>query len=195
MTTPNPACLVNGSPTPQDVAATSTVTGGLADATGARFWGLTCISTDETTTAAAINATLVLNQTTKTFSYTAAGLGTKARFRSQVGIEGLGTDANNQPNPDFTTTFVVNVKASNGLRVMCLDEKFDQDSTFGWIGIVNAAIRLTGGGGVGTGFVGIGIDASRPSAAGTTALYIATDTGKIYANNAGTWITILGPAS
>lgn len=147
---PNPDCLVNGSPTPQNVAASATVTGGLADPSGADFWSLTCVSTDEQNTAAAINATLTLNQTAKTFSFTApSGLGSALLFKSTVGVRDLGQDANGTAQPAYSTTFKVNVLTSGGNEVLAFDEEMEQSAVFGWIGVVNAMIRSGGGGGGG----------------------------------------------
>jgi hypothetical protein len=150
LSSPSPNCLVGGLATPADVPASSTVTGGLASTAGAQFWSLTCINTDELNTAAAINATLSVNQGAKTFSFTApGGLGSKVVLQSVVGITGLGLDANGIPNPAFTTTFAVNVPLGNGQRVWAVGETFEQNASFGNIVEVNAAIRTAAGGGGG----------------------------------------------
>ena len=143
---PSPACTINALTPPQDVAASSTVTLALANASGVVFWGLTCIGTDETTTAAAVNATLAVNSSAKTATFTAGGLGTATIWQSTVGVgsksqQGAGCDANNAVQPSYTTTFKVNVKAANGNRVLVVNEVNEQDSTFGWINEVNAALR------------------------------------------------------
>ena len=142
----SPSCTINALTPPQDVAASSTVTLALANASGVVFWGLTCIGTDETTTAAAVNATLAVNSSAKTATFTAGGLGTATIWQSTVGVgsksqQGAGCDANNAVQPSYTTTFKVNVKASNGNRVLVVNEVYEQDSTFGWINEVNAALR------------------------------------------------------
>lgn len=141
MSTPNPACLIGGLATPVDVAASSTINGSLASSAGANFWSVICIATDDSTTAAAINATLTVNQGPKTFSFTSGALGTSYIFSSTVGVSGLGLDANGVLQPSFSTTFKVNVKTAHGFRVIAAGEKFEQDTVNGWIAEMNAAIR------------------------------------------------------
>lgn len=141
MSNPNPTCTINGGSTPADVSASSTVNGALASSAGANFWGVTCIATDDSTTAAAINATLVINQGPKTFSFTSGAAGTGYIFSSTVGVVGLGLDANGVLQPSFSITFKVNVKTAHGFRVIAAGEKFEQDTVNGWIAEMNAAIR------------------------------------------------------
>ena len=138
---PNPTCTINGSPTPVDVSANASVTGALAVPAGARFWSVVCTSTDETTTVAAINATLTVNQGAKTFQFTSGAAGSAAIFKSTVGVLGLGLDANGTVQPSYTTTFKVNVKTAHGFRVIAENETFEQDPVNGWIAVINAAIR------------------------------------------------------
>lgn len=146
MANPSPTCTVNGSATPQDVTASSTVTIALVSTAGANFWFLQATATDDLNTAAAINATLSINQVTKTATFTApAGLGSAVIFTSTVGIGqgsalGAGLDANGVLQTTYTTTFKVNVKASSGLRVIATSESLEQGSA-GWIAQINAAIR------------------------------------------------------
>jgi len=138
---PDPTCTINGSPTPADVSASSTVNGALATPAGARFWSVVCISTDDSTTAAIVNATLTVNQGAKTFQFTAQGAGSAYIFSSTVGILGLGLDANGTVQPSYSVTFKVNVKTAHGFRVLAEGETFEQDSTHGWVAVLNAAIR------------------------------------------------------
>jgi hypothetical protein len=137
----SPACTVNSGSTPADVAASSTVNGALANTTGVEYWSLSVISTDDTNTVAAVAATLTVNQTAKTFSFTAPGLGSAVILQSVVGVKGLGLDANGVFQSSFVTTFKVNVLTSNGFRVFAANEGSEQDPTFGWTKIVNAVIR------------------------------------------------------
>lgn len=138
---PSPVCTINGGSTPADVSASSTVNGALATPAGAKFWSVTCIATDDSTTAATINATLTVNQGAKTFSFTSGAAGTAYIFSSTVGISGLGLDANGTVQPSYSTTFKVTVKTAHGFRVLAAGEKFEQDSVNGWINEINAAIR------------------------------------------------------
>lgn len=146
MSNPSPACTVNGSTPPKSVTANSTVTIALANPAGATFWALACTSTDELNTAAAINATLVINQSAKTATFTApASLGSAVIFTSTVGITqaavGQGYDANNVLQASFSTTFEVNVLASSGLNVIATNESFEGNATYGWITKVNGLMR------------------------------------------------------
>lgn len=131
------------------------MSGALVSAAGVNFWGLLCVATDDSTTPAIINATLTINQSAHTFSFTAPpGTGSAAIFQSTVGVgpgsaQGYGTDANNVAQPSYTTTFKVNVKTAAGLRVLAANaqamppfgETVEQDATFGWANPVNAMIR------------------------------------------------------
>jgi len=144
MTTPNPTCTIGGGATPADVAASSTINGALASSAGANFWAITCIGTDDNNTAAAINATLTVNQGAKTFSFTSPAAPAAMIFQSIVGIASLGTDVNKTPNPAFTTTFKVNVKTAGGRRVVAIGETFEQDAVHGWLSELNAVIRAVG---------------------------------------------------
>jgi hypothetical protein len=154
---PSPVCLVNGLSAPQDVAGGSTVSIALQSATGAQYWSIQATSTDELNTAAAVNATLVINAIAKTATFTAPGAGGSAViFTSIVGISQLGYDQNFNPQPSYTTTFKVNVRATNGAHVLAFDEQQEQNATFGWITEINPCLRGTaacgtGGGGGGGG--------------------------------------------
>lgn len=145
MPTPSPVCTISSGPTPADVSASSTINGALASTAGANFWGITCISADDSSSVATVNASLVVNQGPKTFSFTSGAAGTAFIFQSTVGVNGLGLDANSVPQASFTTTFKVNVKTTtHALRVLVAGEKLEQDAVNGWIAEINAAIRLIG---------------------------------------------------
>jgi hypothetical protein len=142
MALPSPACTVNSAATPADVSANAVTPGALANPAGAQYWNVVCVNTDELNTAAAINATLSINQGAKTFQFTApSGLGSKLIFQSTVGVVGLGLDANGQVQAALTTTFAVNVKTASGLRVLAAGETTEQSVAFGNIVEPNAAIR------------------------------------------------------
>lgn len=143
MPTPSPLCNVNGSAPPQAVAAGSTVTGGLVSTAGANSFSVFVSDTDELNTVAAVQATLTINQTLKTFQFTApATLGSAVQLTCQVGIVGLQLDANGIKQPSLATTFKVNVLTSGGLSVLTTNETVEQSATSGWVGQVNAAIRI-----------------------------------------------------
>jgi hypothetical protein len=148
MTTPDPTIWINGAPSPADVGAGATVSGSLNNPAGAEYWSVAVTAADDLTSVAAVQATLVVNQTNKTFSFTAPGTqGTCVQLTSIVGINGLGLDANGRVNPAFTGTYKVNVPAANGLRVLFGNESAEQNATVGWVAAVNAAIRNAGGSG------------------------------------------------
>jgi hypothetical protein len=147
---PSPTCTINGGATPANVPAGSTVNGALAVPAGAQYWAIACTSTDDTNTAAAVNATLVVNVPAKTFSFTApATLGSALIFTSTVGVSngtvlGVGLDANGVPQASYTTTFKVNVLTAQGRQVVALNEQVESGSV-GWVVAINNAIRSLGG--------------------------------------------------
>jgi len=125
-----------------DVPAGSTVTVALASAAGANFWSVSVISTDETNTVAAVAATLTVNPTTKTATFTApAAAGSCVILQSTVGVRAPGVDANGQTQPGYTTTTQINVPTAGGGRVLAANEAAELDPTFGWISKVNALVR------------------------------------------------------
>jgi hypothetical protein len=150
MTTPNPACTVNSLSPPQNVTAGATVSFGLVSTAGANFWSVSVTGTDELNTVAAVQATVTLDQTHKTGTFTApAGLGSAVQLTSVVGIAGMGLDANGASVKAFTTTFKVNVLCASGLEVFHTNETIEQSAPFGWLAVVNPAIRNASGGGGG----------------------------------------------
>jgi hypothetical protein len=150
MTTPNPACVVNGVAPPQNITAGASFSFGLVSTAGANFWSVFVSGTDELNTTAAVQATVTLDQVHKTGTCTApAGLGSAVQLTSVVGITGLGLDANGAVQKAFTTTFKINVLAANGLSVFTTNETVEQSTPFGWTAVVNPAIRNASGGGGG----------------------------------------------
>ena len=148
----SPICQVNNATPPQSVGAGATVEIELLTPAGADFWGIVAIGTDELSSVAAVNASLVVNQITKKATFTApAGLGSAVVFQSTVGVansgssQGAGIDANGVTQPSFTTTFKVNVPTSNGLHVIAVNEVVEENGSFGWIAEQNACIRAASG--------------------------------------------------
>jgi len=114
----------------------------LASGAGANFWSVAVISTDETNTVAAVAATLTINPTTKTATFTApAAAGSCVILQSTVGVRALSVDANGQTQPAYTTTTQINVTTAGGGRVLAANEGAELDPTFGWISKVNAIVR------------------------------------------------------
>ena len=149
----NPQCQVNNGGVPAVVGAGASVEIELVTPAGADFWGITAIGTDETSNAATINASLVVNQVTKKATFTApAGLGSAVIFQSTVGVQGSGSaqgsgrDANGVLQPSFTTTFKVNVPTITGLHVIAENEVYEENTSSGWIAELNATIRSPGAG-------------------------------------------------
>jgi hypothetical protein len=149
------------------VSAGASFTIALANPSGAQYWSISCTSTDELNTAAAVNTTLVVNQSTKTATCTApVGTGSALIFTSTVGVLGVGTDANKTRQQAFTTTFKVNVLTGAGSAVLAANELSEQNAAFGWISLINALIR------------GTAISLPTPPGSGTTVL---TDTSGVLA--------------
>lgn len=146
----SPAILIGGLVPPVDVSAGATVNGALASTAGVRFFAVTVTACDELNTVAALQATLSVNQSAKTFSLTAPGsTGSAVIVRVQVGINGLMLDANSQYQASFAQTFKINVTTGAGLRVVAVGELTEQDPAFGSVSITNQAARNAGGGGGG----------------------------------------------
>ena len=140
----SPSVTVNSFATPQSVTAASTVNVALASVAGVNSWTLTCLSTDETITAATVNASVVVNNTTKTATFTAPAAGTAMLFQSQVNG---GLNSNGLPDATQTTTFAVFVPAANGNLVLALGMTFEPSATNGWLAIFNAVARASASGG------------------------------------------------
>ena len=145
MSTPSPIVQLNGAGAGLAVNVTggSTVTGALASTAGANFFGVTIVSCDDQNTVAAITATLTVNTGAKTFSFTApASAGSCVVIQIQVGVIGLGLDANGVVQSSFTTTTQINVLTTGGNAVLAVNERSEYDATFGWIKKINTAIRV-----------------------------------------------------
>ena len=174
---PSPTCTVNGSATPGLVAASSIPLIALASTAGASYWSLTAISTDELGSVATVNASLSVNMSAKTATFTAPStLGSAIIFQSVVGVRGPGLDANYVLQPSYFTTFKVNVLTSGGLAVLALNEIYEQSSTYGWLIELNGVIRAAGGGGTGPGVTTVTISSSSTMAAPTANTDYLVDT-------------------
>jgi hypothetical protein len=148
MATPSPICTVqDGAGSAQstlngvEVTPANTVTIALAATAGVDVWTLACIGTDETSSVSAVNTALTVNHTTKTATITAPDAGTSWLFRSTVRSSGS--------SDSYSTTFKVCTLTDAELRVGALGETTENSATYGWVSLVNAAIRGGGGGGGG----------------------------------------------
>lgn len=154
MSAPNPACKYsdNGGATFQSAPGPFTATPNNASAVialdnsaGAAFWSLTCIGTDENSSAATVNASISINMGTKQATLTTSGKPSSLTMQSQVGILGPGLNAAGLSDPTLTTTFQINVPTTNGKCVMAAGEQQQFSPEFGWVPKVNAGIAGAGG--------------------------------------------------
>lgn len=106
---------------------------------GVLAWQLTCTNTDETTVAATVNAGITYDYVLKTASFTAPAEGKTMLFESVV------TNGVSAPNRATLGVFVP-VGGIGGTRVLAAGMIFEPDEVFGWIGVLNDAIRNSGAG-------------------------------------------------
>jgi|SRR5882672_1101833 len=138
MAKPSPICLVNSLSTTNGVDVTANVisTISLASRTGVDVWQLTCIGTDESTVAADITASLNINPTLKSCTFTVPAPGKAMIFRSVVN----GNLLDGVFSKDLVTTFGI-YTLTGGRRVMAVNERNESHSVAGWVSTVNAFIR------------------------------------------------------
>jgi hypothetical protein len=124
----------------KNVTPANTVTIRLASTSGVGPWLIQCITTDNTSDAAAVTASLTVDQVAKTATFTAPAAGKAYRFKSTVNN---GIDANGIAQASYSTTFGVYTLTATtpARRVLAVDETFESDATFGWSGTVNDLIR------------------------------------------------------
>ena len=148
MTLPSPLININGQsqlPNGINVAGGSTVTLALASAAGVYAWNIKCIGTDDLSSAAAVNASLVVNAANYTATFTMPnpvdGYGAAVIFSSQVNS---GIDINGIQQPYLTTTAGIYVLVDTGLRVGAQNETVEGNAVFGWLTKLNSIIRIGG---------------------------------------------------
>lgn len=125
-----------------NVTPGNTVTIRLADQADVTSWLIECATTDDTSSASAVTASLSIDPIAKTASFTAPAAGKAYRFRSRVNG---GIDVNGVAQTSYTTTFCV-YTLTGGRRVIAADETTEGDATFGWIKWINSFIRTPGPG-------------------------------------------------
>lgn len=143
---PSPNCQVKDGagaygPTTNGVNVTpaNTITINLISSAGVSVWSISCITTDDTSSASAVTAALVIDSVAKTATFTAPAAGKAYRFQSQIN-GGIGPDGTALSS--YTTTFCIYTPvAGSGLRVHALDETFEAHATFGWLADLNSLIR------------------------------------------------------
>lgn len=142
MSSPSPICTVNGSSTLDGVNVTplSTVTIALVSTAGVGPWSIQCTSTDETSSAATVNSSIVVNSTAKTATFTAPANGAAVILQSVVN-GGVNQQTGIQ-DPSLRTTFgVYTTSTGNTGRVVAVNERLEGDHQFGWITRINNSIR------------------------------------------------------
>ncbi len=148
--TPSPLVLINATPQINgvnvDVGSTVTVT--LASNAGVYAWDVFCIGTDELTDSATINATVSINHSNNTATFTAPNYnGSALVFKS---IVNNGMDINGVVQPDYVTTFGVYTLVAmfdvdgyvdGYYRVGAVNETTEGDANYGWVSKFNPFIR------------------------------------------------------
>jgi len=145
---PSPFCTAqDGAGAPQNTLNGANATPGnivtiaLTSAAGVSPWTLVCYGTDETNAAATVNASLTINALAKTATFTMPAAGSALLFRSTIN-NGLG--ANQLNDPTASTTFGVFSVTLGGYRVGAVNELLESNATYGWLGDINAPIRVAG---------------------------------------------------
>ena len=135
-----------------DVTPAATVVIRLASTTDVDAWSIECITTDNSSSAATVSASLVIDSTLRTATFTAPAAGKTYRFRSRVNS---GIDRNGVAQTSYSTTFCL-YTVKNGRRKWAADETTEGDSTFGYITQFNDLIDSvpSGSGAWGTGTPG-----------------------------------------
>lgn len=149
----SPVCLVNNVPTTNgvDVPGGSQVTISLAQRAGVDVWELECIGADDQFAVEKVNDVLSQAMTSaavlaKSITFTAPPAPFSWVIRSTVQ---RGKDRNGIPHPEYVTSFKVSVRTPQNLRLMALNETFENNAAAGWVSIINALVRS---GGFGTSF-------------------------------------------
>lgn len=109
----------------------------LASQADVRSWLIQCITTDDLSDAAAVNAGLTIDPVAKTASGVAPVAGRALRFLSVVNG---GIDLNGRPQPSYRTTFGL-YTLIDGRSVIAADETIERDPVFGYIRSINTCIR------------------------------------------------------
>ena len=132
-----------------NVTPGNTVTISLASIADVDVWSIACISTDDQSSVASVNASLTIDPIGKTATFVAPVAGRAYRFQSVVNS---GRDRNFQIQASYSTTFAIYTLVG-GKRVLSVDETYESDPVFGWIGSYNSVIRTPAGVPSGSGVV------------------------------------------
>lgn len=140
---PSPLVLINSTAQLNgvNVSASSTVTIALVSTVGVSNWNVTCFGTDELTTPAAINGTLVINHATNVATFTAPASGSNGAAMVFQSTINNGVDVNGVLQPSYFSTFGVYILTGISTRVGAAGETTEGDSIYGWVSKLNIALR------------------------------------------------------
>lgn len=182
---PTPNVLVNGSLIPDgiDVAGSSTVTIQLADTSGVSVWQISCVGCDANHSTSTINASLSINTSTKTCTFTAPSGACALIFESKVN-QGL---RQGKVDSSLVTRVEVHVLTPNrGLRFIANNETTESDAINGWnskLGSLITAVDTSSGGGISSATLPLAISGSNIAINAATSLTAgslsATDKAKL----------------
>ena len=119
----------------------------LSDTTSVDAWNISCTSTDDKQVAATINASLTINNTAKTCTFTLPSEATGCALQFTSIVNG-GVDSNGTPQAVYKFVFGIWAIGSGGQRLFFANETLESSHIFGWMADANAVQR----GGVGGGF-------------------------------------------
>lgn len=119
-----------------DITPTNTIVIRLASTADVDAWLIDCLTTDDLSDKDTVTASLVIDTTLRTATFTAPAAGRTYRFRSRVNS---GLDRNGVAQPTYTTTFCL-YTVKNGRRKWAVDETTEGNATFGYITQFNALI-------------------------------------------------------
>ncbi len=121
-----------------DMTPSATIIIRLVDQSRVDSWLIECVTTDDTSDADVVTASLAIDTTNRTATFTAPSDEGKAyRFRSRVN-GGVSLDGTVQST--YETTFCLYTTVDDR-RVLAADESTEGDETFGWIVWINDMIR------------------------------------------------------
>jgi len=147
----SPTCLVKdgagaytATTNGNNVTPANTISIQLASVAGVSAWSISCVYTDELSSAATVTAALVIDSLNKIATYTAPTAGRAYIFQSKING---GIDVNGTVQPALTTTLGIYTLAGSGNRVLATNETIEGNPTFGYVATINPALRSVAGGG------------------------------------------------
>lgn len=138
----SPAFRINGGApgVKASVSASGSVTATLDSTDGVRRVEWSVIGTDETTEITDYTLT-PSGSIGQTVTLTAGAAGTAGILRCQING---GLNAQEQPDSATRATAKWYVLTAGGAEVGCVNETYESNATYGWTGLVNAALRTAG---------------------------------------------------